>query len=238
MKPTMTIVIPALNEEANISAAVQEVLRVVEPRCSEYEILLFNDGSTDRTGSIMEDLARANPKVRVFHNPSPRNTGAVFSQGVEQARYEYIMMVPGDNENPAQALIAPIEAVGKADLVIAYTVNPEVRPLARRIISRAYTTLLNLLFGLRLRYYNGTSIYRTKDLRRIRIGTHSFGHLAERLIKLIKSGSSYWEVGVPIAAPRGRQSKAFRLKNLIGVGQTILRLFYEVQLRGGWEASR
>lgn len=237
-KPTLSIVIPALNEEANISAAVSEVIKAVEGRCSEYELLLFNDGSRDRTGERMEQMAQRNSRIRVFHNAVPLNTGAVFQKGVSLARYEYVMMVPGDNENPSQALIGPMAAIGQADLIIAYTANPEVRPWVRRLISWTYQRLLNLLFGLRLKYYNGTSIYRTADLRRITIRSTSFAHLAERLIKLIRSGCSYVEVGIRIVPPSGRRSKAFRWKNLIGVSGSILKLFYEVCVLGTVKQER
>lgn len=238
MKPSISIVVPALNEEANIAAAVEEILRVVVPRFSDYEILLVNDGSIDGTGEKMETLARGNPNTRVRHNLVPRNTGAALTQAAAEARFDYIMMIPGDNENPAQALIPILDAVGTADLIIPYTVNTKVRPFVRRLISRIYITLLNFLFGLRLRYYNGTSIYKTADLRRMTVRTDSFAHLAERLIKLIRTGCSYVEVGVHIGAPHGRRSKAFRLSNIVGVGQGLASLFYEVHVKGGWGTCR
>ena len=55
----------------------------------DYELLLFDDGSTDRTGAIMEELAAADPRhVQVIHNATPRNLGGVYKQGIELARME------------------------------------------------------------------------------------------------------------------------------------------------------
>src|SRR5712691_5510376 len=152
IKPTISFVIPALNEEANIADAVREAAAAMGDRFRDYELLLFDDGSTDRTGAIMDDLAAADPAhVRVTHNPTSRNLGGVYKQGIALARMDYILMVPGDNENPGHALQAPFDAIGGADIVLPYPVNSAVRGFARNTVSRIYVGLLNRLFGLRVR---------------------------------------------------------------------------------------
>lgn len=228
---------PALNEEANIAAAVQEVLRALEGRCADYEVLLIDDGSRDRTGPLMDALAAANPRLRVTHNSRPRNLGGVFKQGLAMARHEYFMMVPGDNENPAQALVGPLQVIGAADLVIPFTVNRHVRPWSRRLASHLYTTLLNGLFGRRLRYYNGTIICRTSDLRTLSIRTNSFAYVSEIVVKLLQAGKHYVEVGVEIQPPRGRQSKAFTWRNVSGVFNALLWLCYDIHLSPAMPAA-
>jgi dolichol-phosphate mannosyltransferase len=233
MKPTLSVIIPALNEEANIAAAVAEVIRVVNNRFADYELLLFDDGSRDRTGEIMDRLAAQNHRIRVTHNPQPRNLGGVYKQGVALAKLDCILMVPGDNENPGDALVPVLDALGKADIVIPYTTNMQVRPWNRRVCSRAYTTLINLLFGHSLRYYNGTSICRTSDLRSIRIRTDSFAYQSEVLLKLLSQGRSYVEVGIQITPPVGSASKALRLRNVISVLKAVLQLFSEIRFGKG-----
>jgi len=219
---------PALNEEANIAAAVDETLRVINGRFADYELLLFNDGSTDRTGAIMDELASANPRIHVTHNPRSRNLGGVFKQGVLLAKHDYLLMVPGDNENPGSALLAPFDAIGRSDIVIPYTTNQHVRPFGRRVASRVYVILLNLLFGLRLRYYNGTVIHSTAKLRTVTINTDSFSYQSEALIKLLRAGVSYVEVGIEIHPRTQRQSRAFRWHNIRDVGKAIAAMLREV----------
>ncbi|MFA6562324.1 MAG: glycosyltransferase family 2 protein [Verrucomicrobiia bacterium] len=228
MKPTLSVIIPALNEEENIAAAVAEVLRIVENRFANYELLLFDDGSRDRTGAIMDQLAGANTHLRVTHNPRPCNLGGVYKQGIAMARFDYVTWVPGDNENPGRAIEPPVDAIGKADIVLPYPTNLNVRPWTRRVISCAYTFLMNLLFGQRLRYFNGTAIFRTADLRSIIITTNSFAFQTEALLKLLKAGRSYVEVGIEIQPRCGRRSKALHLRNLIAVPKAVARLVAEI----------
>lgn len=232
-KPTLSVVIPALNEEANIADAAREAVSAMGQRFSDYELLLFDDGSTDRTAAIMDRLAAEDPRhVRVTHNPHPNNLGGVYRQGVQLATMEYLLMVPGDNENPAHALQAPFDAIGSADVVIPYPTNSQVRGVGRHLLSRTYVTLLNTLFGLHIRYFNGTVIHRTENLKAITIDTSSFAYQTEVLLKLLCMGKSYVEVPIQIDPPKpGRRSRALRWKNCVQVGETIGRLYRDLRLR-------
>jgi len=202
-------------------------------RFGDYELLLFDDGSTDRTGAIMEGLAAADPRhIQVIHNVTPRNLGGVYKQGIERARMEYLVMVPGDNENPGAAMQAPFDAIGRADIVLPYPVNSAVRGFGRHLVSRVYVGLLNHLFGLHIRYYNGTVIHRTTNLKDLPIKTSSFAYQAEILVKLLCAGKSFVEVPIKIEPPKvGRRSRAFRWKNVVEVGRTLGALFVDIRMR-------
>lgn len=222
-----------MNEEASIADAVGEAVAAMRARFSDYEVLLFDDGSTDRTGAIMDELAAADPRyVRVIHNPTPLNLGGVYKQGIALARMDYILMVPGDNENPGHALQAPFDAIGEAEIVLPYPVNSGVRGFSRHLVSRTYVGLLNRLFGLHVRYYNGTVIHRTANLKSLSIKTASFAYQAEILIKLLCAGKSFVEVPIRIDPPKeGRRSRAFRWKNMVQVGRTLGDLFMDIRVR-------
>lgn len=228
MSRTISVIIPARNEEANILGTVDEVVAALGNRFEDYELLLFDDGSHDRTGELMESAARANPRIRVTHNEQSRNLGGVYKQGIAAARFEYLFLVPGDNEITGSALVATLNAVGKADIVIPYPTNMRIRPWARRIGSLGYTLLINLLFGRRLNYYNGTVICRTADARTIVIRTDSFAYQSEALLKLLRAGKTYVEVGIEIRQWPGRRSNALRLRNLIAVCKAVGHLVVEI----------
>jgi len=139
------------------------------------------------------------------------------------ASFEYFVMMPGDNENPSSAMLPAFDAIGSADIVVPY-VKREGRALPRRIASRAYVALMNTVFGLNLRYYNGTCIQRTANLRDIYIETDSFAYQAEILVKLLRQGKTFVEVPIELPPAGGGQSKAFRAKNVYGVLRSVVRL--------------
>lgn len=231
MSRTLTVIIPALNEEGNLSSAVAAVLGAIGNRFTDYELLVFDDGSTDRTGAIADELAAGNPHIRVIHNSRNMGFGYNYSRGVELARMEYVTMFPGDNEIPVDAIRAILDAAGSADIVVPYISTPSVRSGSRRLISASFVTLVNFLFGLRLRYFNGPCVHRRSLLQSVPMRTHGFAYMAAILVRLIRSGCSYIEVPMPLQARRHGRSKAFRLKNIASVLSTLGRLFWEVRVK-------
>jgi dolichol-phosphate mannosyltransferase len=229
----VSFVFPALNEAGNIEAAVESVRQALgKPLLDDYELILVNDGSTDQTGAVMERLAHEDPRVRVVHNSPNLGYGGAFKRGAAMARLDYVMRVCGDNSLPKHAVGPILEQLGGADLIIPYIANPELRSRGRRIASRGFTLIINFLFGQRVRYYNHAVVFPRHLLESIQIATDGFAYQAEALVKLLKAGCSYVEVGV-IDLPRVHgKSTALRPKNLLRVLTAIVRLMQEVRRPG------
>ena len=219
MERSISVIIPAYNEEGNLKGTVDVVVAAVTGRFSDYEILIFDDGSQDGTGPLADKLAAsdATGRIKVIHNGVNRGFGYNFRRGVELATEDYIGMIPGDNEIAEDSVAAILDAAGKAEIVAAYTVNVGVRPLMRRIVSKTFTTLMNLLFGLRLRYFNGPTVYRRELIQSIPITTSGFAFTASIMVRLIRSGHSYVEVGMHLKPRDYGGSKAFAPSNIVSV---------------------
>src|SRR3989338_9985790 len=179
-----SIIIPAFNEEENLEDAVSGLCFLLEKEVflKDYEILIFDDFSSDDTGEIADALVRPTNKIRVIHNKRNMGLGYNFWKGVDFARGDYITWFPGDNENIPKGFIDTLRHAGEADVIISYTSNPKVRSLSRRIISRLYTIMNNALFGLNLRYYNGLCVYKKEILTALPKTENSFAFAAEILI--------------------------------------------------------
>lgn len=225
---TVSVIVPALNEQGNIAATVHEILTALDGRFADFELLLIDDGSTDDTGPIMDQLAASNPHLRVVHNPQPSNFGGAYKKGLGFVRMQYVMMVPGDNQFPAASIIKVLEKIGEADIVIPFTSNQRIRAKSRQLGSRAFTGLLNCLFRLHLTYYNGIVVHRTDIVKGIAITTDSFAYQAETLIKLLRAGHSYVEVGTEITERSAGKSAALRPKNLLLVFRTVGHLVDQI----------
>ena len=227
---SISVIMPALNEESNLASSVAAVRTAFQGLC-EYEIIIFDDGSRDRTGQIADDLAAQDSRIRVVHNPTNMGIGFCYKKGVENARRDYVLMIPGDDETPAATIRAIGEHAGKTDLVITYTLNGHIRPPHRRIVSRGFTIMMNLLFGLRLRYYNGNCLIRTRLLRTIPLQASGFAYMAMVLTRLLKHGHDYVEVGILLQRREQGASKALRPKSFVSVGKSVLALAWEINVR-------
>ena len=228
---SLSVIIPAFNEEKNIRATCEEVIRAVERNVADYEILVIDDASQDRTAEIVRGLQKQNAKILLIQNPINRGLGYNYRIGVSKARCQYSIMVPGDNEMVGEALENIFMQMGSTDAIICYSSNPEVRPHWRQFISKMFTGLLNILFGLKIRYYNGPSVIRTDMAKEYAPFTSSFAYMAVILVQLLKSDASYKEMTFTLRAREHGKTKAFRIKNVLSVMKGIVNLYWKVGIR-------
>lgn len=228
-QPWVSFVVPCFNEEHNVAATVASA-RSAMPAGRDYEIVLVDDCSTDRTLGRMQELAKSDPRIVVLHNPVNLSLGGSYKQGVAVAKGQHVIMIPGDDGFPAKAIAEIFQHAGKADIVIPYAVNPGVRTPFRAFASRAFVALLNAMFRLDVRYYNGAVLHKTALLRTVEIRTNGFAYQAEALVKLISNGASYVHCGVEIKDREAGSSTALSLRNQIAVWKTLLHLIGEVGL--------
>lgn len=222
--------VPALNEEGNLEYTVQNIQQGAKGNVEDYEILIFNDGSTDKTGKIANSLAQKDKKIRVIHHKVNKGLGFCYRDGLQKARFEYYMYIPGDDQFPKEALIKMLHKVGKSDIIIPYVTNMHIRPLLRQWLSYTFTFLLNSLFNLQVPYYNGTVIHRTELLRRVPSTTSGFAYQAELLVRLLKSGASFTDIDYEMVERNTGLTSAFKLKNIKSVAQLLFSLFWEIQI--------
>jgi glycosyltransferase involved in cell wall biosynthesis len=227
---SISVIVSAMNEEGNLRPAVESVVGAVAPRFARYEVIIVDDGSQDRTPEIAAALCAENPNIRVHRNPSNLGLGRSYRIGIDMAMHEYTSWVAGNNMVPRDALEGIYDRTGESDMVISYILR-DVRGFERRFISRTFTVLMNLLFGVRMRYYTGPCVYRSDVAKRLRMRAQGSFFVAELLVRLVKSGQRYVEVGLqPIPRSAG-STKTFRLRNVIDVFGSMLRLFWELRIR-------
>ena len=236
---SISILVAAYNEEVVVEQVVRETHAVVDRMLERYEIILIDDGSTDRTAAIMDALASELAHTRAVHNRTNIGFGASYMRGVEEAQYEYVMLVCVDNGIPARNFPAIISKIGTADIVIPYMRNlKEVKTPLRYFISRTYTAFLNLLSGFHLRYYNGLPVHRTALVRAMPARSTGFGFQGEILVKLLKVGHSFVEVAVDAASKEQQRSGFLRPRNIANVIRTCMVLLKEVRAIDRSDRSR
>lgn len=227
---TLSVLIPAFNECANLGPTAERVLQALSITVEDFEVIIVNDGSDDGTGEVADTVAAHNPQVLVIHNPRNRGLGYAYQRGVGQSRMNFLVYIPGDNTWPYRSLVELFGNLDQADVVTSFTTNPHVRPIVRRLVSAAYTWTLNILFGHRMNYYNGLTIYPTAFLKDRTLATSGFGFQAELLLAALDIGMSTVECALPIDARTAGGSKAVSIKNVLSVLATILHLVWSMRL--------
>jgi len=222
---SLSIVIPAYNESANILATLDAVGAALDRLDLDAEVVVVDDGSRDDTAARVRAHALQFPSVRLLANPRNLGFGVTYRRGVDAATRDHVVMVHGDNAWSADTLCSLFARVGDADVIIGYTRNMwRSRPLGRTLVSKIFTAAVNRITGRHLKYYNGLQIHRADVLRGLTIQSTGFGFQAEVLVKALHGGRSFIEVPIDLREREHGESKAFRWANAVDVLQTLRRL--------------
>lgn len=225
---TISVVMPALNEERSLPHAVANVLEGFDRFDLDGELIIVNDGSCDRTGELAEQFAADFGCISVLHHSTPQGIGAAFRDALQRACGEFIVYIPGDGEIDASEILRYIPLMNDADLVVPYVQNPEIRRWSRRFLSSCYTQVMNLTFAVSLRYLNGTVLYRRAILDGIEIRNPGFFYQAELLIKTIRKNFRFVEVPYLQQRRIDGRSKSITLKSLLPVLKGYFTLINEL----------
>lgn len=238
MTPTrVSIVMPAFNEEKNLRAAVENVTQASKAAGNIIiEILIINDGSTDGTATLMNQLTIEYPFVRAIHHEKNKGFGATFLSGIEAASYEWITLFPGDNCVSISTFINLLNHAGKAEMIIAYTVNTECRTRLRNILSAIFSFVYTVTFNIHIRYINATPVYSVATLRRMSLRCFRYSFPSEITVRLLCKGCTFIEIQ-GFMNPGARKSSALRFRNLVESVFNYLSLIYDIYFRHRKEYS-
>lgn len=233
MNISVSIIIPALNEAGNVENAISNITQALEKRnITDFEILIIDDGSTDGTDKIIDNLGIKNNRVRVFHNHTPKGLGYNFRMGVNTASKDYVGWFPGDNQITSESMNNIFEQIGKTDIIIPYVDNPRQRQVYRLILSYTYTAIFNIIFGLRLKYFNGPCFFKRNLLKTVSMTTDSPAYMAEIIVQLLKrTAVSYMEVPFHNQKREYGKSSVLKWKNVYLIGKTIANLIYRIYVK-------
>ena len=181
----LCVLIPCLNEEPVVRRTVEEVLEHADALPMRLEVLMIDDGSTDRTREIMQELCAESPLCRMIAHDVNRGLGRCVVESYETIDDgAWVTVFPGDSEFVfAESIDNLLAARQGHDVVLGYLYNSVVRKLGRRVASTAFLKLTKTLYGFRWRALNGMKLYRVEAFRGIQTVSGGHAYVAELLAK-------------------------------------------------------
>lgn len=197
MSPYVSVVIPAFNEEANLSSTVRTVSAKLEELETSFEILIVNDGSTDRTREIAEELVASDPdRIRLINHPENRGPGSGVFTGIEASKGEFVIFIPADLALNINELHKYADASRACDLVVGIRSDRRDYSLFRKFVSIVNIAMIKILFGMKERQFNYIHMYRRTMLESIHIESRGVFITAEIMIKARDLGYRLQEVEI------------------------------------------
>ncbi len=193
---SLTLFFPCHNEEDNVERVTSEALAVARSICADFEIIIVNDGSVDRTAEIADALAIAHPEVRVVHHETNRGYGDALQSGFRAATKEWIFYTDGDGQFDLGEITKLLPLRDRNGIVSAYRTDRK-DSVIRRLNGWCWCLLVNTLFGMRVRDIDcAFKLYPANLFNEI--GLRSMGALidTEILAKAVRLGYQIKQVGV------------------------------------------
>lgn len=228
----LTIIIPAYNEDRKLSKTVEEAISAARAELSAFEVVIVNDGSTDGTAEVADEMARRYDEVSVIHQPRNMGVGAAYTTGLERASFPLITLIPGDNAFEKSGVVDVFRAAGTADIVISYRANPQARTFARRVLSIICTQLLRLATRCPIRDGHSMYVWPVDEARQIVVPADYRYHLVS-LTTLMRNAKTYTEVPVTLTPKPDSSSGVMRFGVVFGLGFAMLRMLISSYLQSG-----
>ena len=219
---SLTVFFPAHNEEKNIGRLVEETHATLKDRGQEFEILAINDGSTDGTRRVLDELEEKFPEFRGVHHEVNQGYGGAVQTGFREATKDLVFFSDGDGQFDITEIHKFLDAIDENDAVLGYRINRQ-DPFHRKAFAKCWGILIRLLFGFKVRDLDcAFKLFYRKDIDTITFETKGAMITVELLAKLTKRPSfDYVEIGVThLPRVAGEQSG--------GSPKVVLRAFREL----------
>jgi len=196
MKPTVSVVVIARNEENTITQVIKETCAVLPGITRGYEILVSDDASTDKTPEILDKLRRRNHHIHVFHQKTPLGIARGLEFLYQKARCQYVYILPGDGQWTVADLPAMLGAAERGyDIVVGKRIRKQYTA-ERKIISYLFNSMTQLLFGVETFDAGSTKLYRHHILKQLIPISRGVYNEAERVVRASYAGYTISRVPV------------------------------------------
>jgi glycosyltransferase involved in cell wall biosynthesis len=195
--PSLTIVLPAYNEEDSIELAVRSAANAVTALVESYELVVVDDGSHDGTGECLRRLSEEiGPTLKVITHPSNMGYGAALRTGFLQADGRHIFYTDSDNQFDLAELHDFLPLMADWDAALGFRMDRQ-DPFHRRFVSKCYNALASVAFGMSVRDLNCSfKLFRREVLEGIELESDNFFIDTELVVRLHRAGWRYTQKGV------------------------------------------
>lgn len=225
---SVSMVLPAYNEEANIAEAVRRADAALVGTSLDYELIVVNDGSRDRTGEILRELQPVYARLHIIDHTPNRGYGGALRAGFAAATREWIFQSDADNQFDYSELTLLLERASGCDAVVGYR-QPRRDPAIRRLNAWGWNRLIRLLFGYVARDIDcAFRIVRRSALARVPLTASGAMISTEMLAGLKARGCVFDEVRVTHLPREGGEPTGANLRVILRAFSELVR--YRVEL--------
>jgi glycosyltransferase involved in cell wall biosynthesis len=229
----LSVFFPAYNDSGTIASLVIRAVQVAGSLTPDYEVIVINDGSSDGTAQILDELARLYPGiVKIVHHQKNRGYGGALRSGFATAAKELVFYTDGDAQyDPAEMRLLWEHMTPNVDWVNGYKISRS-DPAHRIVIGRLYHHIVKLLFGLKVRDVDcDFRLIRRRVFDVVRLEKNSGVICLEMMKKFHDAKLRVAEVPVHHFHRAYGRSQFFNFPRIVRTGIDVMRLWWTLVIR-------
>jgi len=192
---SISVVIPAYNDETTITRLVQDTDCLLKEISSDYEIVVINDGSKDSTLSVLRDLTTKFKNLRLVNHEQNQGYGKTIKELYYVGNKELVFSLPGDYQFAPKELLTMAQGLSKHDFVIGHRVKRNDPP-RRKFQSAIYNMMLRIFYGCSYKDVNSIKLFRKEILNHFKLESQSPFVDAELCIRAQRAGFKVIEIPI------------------------------------------
>lgn len=230
--PALSVVLPAYNEEGNIERALRSSAEAVEELVEDYELVVVDDGSRDRTPEILARLKdEMGRRLALVTHRVNLGYGTALRSGFDAAHGRLVFYTDADNQFDLTELSGFLPLMEEADAVLGYRVGRRDGSF-RLLVSNGYNALASFAFGMSVQDLNCSfKLFRREALTSLRLQEQHFFIDTEIVVQLHRAGYRYVQRGVH-HYPRTAGRSTVRLSDVPRTFLSLLKLWVKLHLLG------
>ncbi len=221
---SISVFFPCYNEQDNITRVVEQALTVLEKLNADFEVIIVNDGSSDSTGQIAEEIAGQKDRVKVVHHRTNLGYGAALQSGFKAATKELVFYTDGDGQFDINEMPPLLRLMEQYDIVSCYRLNRQDN-LVRKINGWCWTKLVCLLFGMKIRDIDcAFKLYKREIFDNIKVVSTGALIDAEILARAVRKGYRVTQQGIHHYPRTAGAQTGANLRVILRAFKELLRL--------------
>jgi glycosyltransferase involved in cell wall biosynthesis len=221
---SISAVLPAYNEAGNLVQVVSATLDALHDVVPSYELIIVDDGSTDGTRGLAEELAASHPAVSIVHHGKNQGYGSAWRSGIAKATMQYTFFMDTDRQFNPTELERLVQWDDHYDIVAGYRIRRN-DPFARKVLGACFKLLTRLMFGLKLKDIDcGFKLIRTSLLKSMDLQSRGALINTEIQYRAKQRGASLREVGIHHFPRRNGEQSGASLRVIVRAVREIISL--------------
>jgi glycosyltransferase involved in cell wall biosynthesis len=226
---SISVFFPCYNEQENVGKTADNAIAVLENLDTDFEVIIVDDGSSDDTGRIADEIADRDDRVKVVHHGRNLGYGAALQSGFNAATKELVFYTDADGQFDIGEMPSLLELIEQHDIVSCYRLNRR-DSVVRKINGWCWTRLVCLLFGLRIRDIDcAFKLYKREIFDRIELSSTGALIDTEILARAKLRGYSIVQKGVHHYQRRAGEQSGAKLRVIVRAFKELFQLHRKIR---------